>query len=471
MTQGLTPPAHIQLVVFGESREYGALKKTLFNNGHRLSLVHGAAWLTQGATSCGAHSSLLFFGLREIETVALLSALSKRTLPTLGVFSHDHVLKPELTLAFDDFVRWPCEQNEFALRLARLLPESAILPAGHDDQALIDEFSRLNMVGSSPVFLEALSLIKRTARCEIPVLIEGETGTGKELAARAVHYLGPRRDYPFIPVNCGAIPDTLVESEFFGHARGAFTDAKEARTGLIAQAQGGSLFLDEIDALSPKAQVVLLRFLQDQQYRVLGGQRYLQADIRLITACNTNLEKRVEDGAFRQDLLFRLKIMAIPLPPLRERRGDVWLLAEHFLERFSHKYQQPTKKVDPQALAWLERHAWPGNVRELENLIHREFVLAEGEVVRLHAGDAVSRERRKNPLDRRNPSSVHAYFNQAKEKLILDFERQYVTTLLRETHGNVSLAAKRAGTERRVFGKLLKKHGIDRSQFFPNTSD
>src|SRR5258706_4658136 len=197
----------------------------------------------------------------------------------------------------------------------------------------MEDFGELNLVGRSPAFLEVLELTKRFSACDATVLVQGETGTGKELVARAIHYLGARRNFPFIPVNCGALPDSLVESELFGHARGAFTDARDARRGLIAEAQGGTLFLDEIEVLTPKAQVALLRFLQDLEYRPVGGAVVHDANVRIIAASNANLGTLQSDGHFRKDLLFRLNVLSVDLPPLRERQSDVVFLAEIFLKR------------------------------------------------------------------------------------------------------------------------------------------
>lgn len=319
-----------------------------------------------------------------------------------------------------------------------------------------------NMVGRSPAFMEMARLILKIGECDAPVLIEGETGTGKELASRAIHYLGSRRDLPFIAVNCGAIPDTLVESELFGHHKGAFTDAKESRSGLITQAHGGTLFLDEIETLSPKGQVTLLRFLQDQQYRPLGSRTSEKADVRIITATNVDLEKLVGKGAFRQDLLFRLKILLLELPPLRARHGDVELLAQHYIRQFSAKYGKPAAVLQPGTVSWMNSYAWPGNVRELENLIHREFLLADGHQISIKC-KASGVEQRKS-IDRRLAQFVNRDFNTAKATAIEDFEKKYLCNLLSLAHGNVTLAAKMAGKERRAIGKLLKKHGIEKNQ-------
>lgn len=307
-------------------------------------------------------------------------------------------------------------------------------------------------VGRSPLFLAMLAQLMRVAASDAPVLIEGPTGSGKELAARAIHYEGLRCDGPFVPVNCGALPDHLLEAELFGHERGAFTDAKTARRGLVAEANGGTLFLDEVDALSPKAQVALLRFLQDQRYRPVGGSRELHTNVRLIAASNQPLHDELR---FRSDLLYRLKILHLVLPPLRERGDDVVLLAGHFVQRFCAKYRMPPKRFDADTLAWMAAQAWPGNVRELENWVHRELLMAEGALISAVPGH----ERHVAQADGHMPL---ASFQHAKAEAVRLFEHDYVLRLLRHTGGNVTRAAQIAGKERRAFGKLLKKHGIDR---------
>ncbi len=334
-----------------------------------------------------------------------------------------------------------------------------------EENQLPDAFARLNLVGRSPAFIRVLNLIKKLGQSDAPVLVQGETGTGKELAARAIHYLGARHDYPFIPVNCGAIPDNLVENELFGHERGAFTDAKGSQPGLVSQAEGGTLVLDEVDALSPKAQVALLRFLENHEYRPLGGRRVRTIDVRIIAATHVDLRELAEQGVFRQDLVFRLNILVLKLPPLAARRGDVELLAQHFLRQYARRYHQPMRGIHPQALGWMNAYHWPGNVRELENLMHRAFVLSEGPTIQLcHLMPEEEEDGAWEPDgEGRGPSEES--FRAAKARIIARFEKQYLSRLLRETGGNVSLAARRAGKERRSLGKLLKKHGIERSRY------
>ena len=323
------------------------------------------------------------------------------------------------------------------------------------------DFGSLNLVGESPAFRRALTLIHRVSQCDATVLVLGETGTGKELASRAIHYLSRRRSGPFVALNCGAIPEALVESELFGHARGAFTDAKETREGIIAQARGGTILLDEVDALSPRSQVALLRFLQDQEYRPVGGRAVHHANVRIVAATNADLTAMVRRGEYRQDLLFRLDLLTIDLPPLRDRDGDARRLAEVFVSRFNQQYGT-AKTLHPDTLTFLARHAWPGNVRELENAIHREFLLGDGPAVRvMHARSADEGGGPRPSLE----ALTTLDFRAAKARTIAEFERAYLVELLARTKGNLSQAAKVAGKERSRLGKLVKKYGLTRRHF------
>ncbi|HEV8551141.1 MAG TPA: sigma-54 dependent transcriptional regulator [Polyangiaceae bacterium] len=322
------------------------------------------------------------------------------------------------------------------------------------------ELERMNLIGRSPAFLQTVELIRRLAACDATTLITGETGTGKEVAARAVHYLSVRSGCPFIPVHCGALPDGLLETELFGHERGAFTDAKERRAGLIKEAEGGTLFLDEVEALTPRAQVVLLRFLQDQKYRAVGGRTLFSTNLRIVAATNSALEELVERGLFRQDLWFRLRVLELTLPALRERQGDAELLARHFLARFSETYRRPAKQLLPETVAWLEAHAWPGNVRELESLMLREFLLRDGDEILV----TVPARRTTSVLPPAStgvaPTSQSFAFKPAKARAIAEFERAYLRQLLSHTGGNISRAALLAKKDRSALNKLVRKHRL-----------
>jgi DNA-binding NtrC family response regulator len=326
----------------------------------------------------------------------------------------------------------------------------------------------VKLIGQAPVFLDVLRQIAGIAAISAPVLIDGETGTGKELVARAMHYSGPRSAMPFIPANCGALPENLIENEFFGHTRGAYTDAREPQPGLIAQAQDGTLFLDEVDALPLRGQVALLRFLQDLRYRPLGSTRDEQADVRIVAATNVSLDDLVAQRRFRPDLLYRLKIFSLALPALRERPGDAELLARHFVRLYSKQYKCAELQIASADLAWIRSHSWPGNVRELENLIHRAVVLSQGKsAVEFEFVNAEA------PPDHRPPPASEAGlplwklgFRRAKAAAIQAFERSFIERALLESRGNISAAARLSGKERRAFGKLMKKHGVTNRQFF-----
>jgi len=312
------------------------------------------------------------------------------------------------------------------------------------------------LIGRAAIFLAAITLIERIARYDVPVVIEGETGTGKELVARAIHYSSARRDGPFVPINCGGIPDTLIESELFGHERGAFTDARAASKGMVEVANRGTLFLDEIDSLSPHAQVTLLRFLQDQRYRPIGGRVDRQSDVRIVAASNRNLEALVEAGGFRADLLFRVKLMYVELPPLRSRGGDAAYLAHHFVTGLNRKYAPERKRVTPALELWLEGQRWPGNVRELENFIHRRYLLTEGTDIGL---PDVQPLRMEAPADV-SSQTVNLVYRSAKAAALAEFDRAYLRALLAHTRGNIAAAARVASKERRALGRMIRKYGL-----------
>ncbi|WP_369930340.1 sigma 54-interacting transcriptional regulator [Xanthomonas sp. NCPPB 2632] len=309
------------------------------------------------------------------------------------------------------------------------------------------------LLGSSPQFHHVLAQLRRFAAFDVTVLIGGETGTGKELAARAVHYLSARAGMPFIPINCGALAESLVESELFGHERGAFTDAKNATSGLIAEADGGTLFLDEVDALPAKAQAALLRFLQDRTYRRVGGSQQRTANVRLVAASNADLGALAEARRFRRDLLYRLQVLTLTLPPLRERGNDAVELAHVFLARLNEQYrgQVSSKRFHTDALHVMAGHGWPGNVRELEHFVHREFLLCDGDEIRATAGQGTRRDA--------VGLATEGEFKDAKARAIEEFERGYVTRTLAMAQGNVSHAARMAGQDRSAFSKLVRKYG------------
>lgn len=322
-----------------------------------------------------------------------------------------------------------------------------------------------SLIGRSPAFRQVVALIERMARYDAPVLIQGETGTGKELAARAIHYRSARCRGPFVPLNCGALPEALVESELYGCERGAFTDARQARHGLVAAAEGGTLFLDELDSLPVRAQVSLLRFLQDCTYRTVGGTRLHSGNVRVIAAASPRLPQLLASGAFRDDLAFRLNILLLEMPPLRDRPGDARLLAEYFVARHANHYGVAARPLHPASLAWIAHYRWPGNVRELDNRVQRALLLTDDTLLHLDPADAAAlvQAAPAGPAPG-DDASAPAAFNEARAQALECFERHYLERLMQATAGNVTKAARLAGKERRSLGKLLKKHGLDRGR-------
>ncbi|HQZ03584.1 MAG TPA: sigma-54 dependent transcriptional regulator [Thauera sp.] len=356
-----------------------------------------------------------------------------------------------------------------SLRLDSVGAQVSLDRGGPQGNAVAEDLSSFGLLGTAPCFIAAMNQVRRFADTTAHVLLHGETGTGKELVARAIHYLGPRRYKPFVPVNCGALPDNLMENELFGHARGAFTDARESQPGVVGGADGGTLFLDEIECLSQKGQVALLRFLQDGVYRPLGSRCAIQADVRVIAASNRDFDEMVREGSFRQDLLYRLAIMSISLPPLRARSGDIPGLIRHFIGRFAREYEVAAPRPDDGSVIAAMDYAWPGNIRELENVVHRQFLLAENGVLRLELPRLTcppDRETAAHHSAPDDPASLAVMdMKVAKAKVIERFEREYLETVIAAAGGNVSAAARQAGKERRAFGKLLKKYGIDRVRY------
>ena len=361
-----------------------------------------------------------------------------------------------LVEAADDFLYCAASEPELALRSARLHVRSRLKYA--DERRETEEFlTALPMVGRSAAFLAVARKAASMAQAHAAVLICGETGSGKELIARAIHYQGIRRGKPFIPVNCGALPDHLFENEVFGHVKGAFTDASSAEKGLIAEAEDGTLFLDEIDALSQSAQVKLLRFLQNGEYRPLGSARAMIANARVIAASNVDLRARVEAKHFREDLFYRLNVLSVTLPALRDRGDDVVSLAQHFLDLHANRQNCERPRLSEAACRKLLNYSWPGNVRELEGVIQRAILLNGTGVV--HAADIELPEGKSKDLLR------HETLRRAKSFVIGEFERNYVAKLLAQHQGNITQAARAAGKDRRTLQRLVRKYALNRDSF------
>jgi two-component system response regulator GlrR len=391
-----------------------------------------------------------------LESGSFLSWLQNKPIrkPTMAVLSGecDCRLFNLASQVADDFVTESAQAPEIRHRLTRLIgkveDETAIAR-----RVLTDEFALAQLVGRDPAFLAQVNKIPLLARSASPVLITGETGTGKELCAHAIHNLSARRVRPFIPIDCGAFPDHLFENEMFGHTRGAYTDAHRDQKGLVALAEGGTLFLDEVDSLSLTAQSKLLRFLQERTYRPLGSERFMRADVRIIAATNRDLEATAKTKQFRLDLFFRLCVLKLHVMPLRERRGDVELLAVHFLSEICRENQVPQKSLAATTARLLRGHDWPGNVRELYNVIQQCVTFSEvAQILPQHLPIQFDGTQADEPVS----------FDKARTIVLQTFERRYVEDLLRECGGNVTHAARLAQKERRVFGRLVKRYNIKR---------
>jgi transcriptional regulator with PAS, ATPase and Fis domain len=302
-----------------------------------------------------------------------------------------------------------------------------------------------------------LELVQKAARSESNILIQGESGTGKELIARAIHANSTRAAEVFVPLDCAALQDTLLESELFGHERGAFTGADRVKPGMVEVADRGTLFLDEIGELPLALQAKLLRALQERQIRRVGATKFMNVDVRLVSATNRDIAELVRKGQFRDDLFYRVNVITIALPPLRERTGDVALLAHHCLRRYGRNREQPIEGIEPEALLRLETYAWPGNVRELQNVIERACALTDGPMIRLRdLPDHVRGRGRPAPAI----PGKDLPLAQAREAWLHAFAQEYLTDLLRRHGGNISQAAKTAGVDRKTLHRLLAKHGI-----------
>jgi len=403
----------------------------------------------------------------------------RRRIPVVIILegNDDRTIGDLLRRGAADFITLPLRAEEVTTRVQRIIEHSPSyegfsMENTHNPQNETDEqnggnetdcveerdFMRM-LIGKSSVFVREVNKIPFVAKCDSGVLIYGETGTGKEVFARAVHGNSCRMDKPFIPVSCAAIPTDLIENEFFGHHEGAFTGAGTTKHGIIREAEGGTVLLDEIDSLPLLAQSKLLRFLQEKEYKRLGSSKIEYADVRIIAATNADLDKAVRQGKFRQDLYFRLNVIPLTLPALRHRGEDIVLLANHFIRRYCSKLNIQRKYFSRYAEQKLLGYSWPGNVRELEHVIERTVIFTEGTTIK--------------PENVLLPETSHPglalTLQQAKTRMIADFEKQYIENLLHAHNGNISEAATVAGKNRRSFWELIRKHNIDVRHFRPVT--
>jgi len=460
----MTPsPASPHLLIADDDPEILTMLEDIFSgHGYRISTARWGNDAYQKLQAGGLDLLLTDLKMPDLDGFALLERMRREQpdLPVLVITSSKSVQDAVRAMKQGalDYVQKPFNVDELlvtvqnALEVGRLRRESRLLA-----EELARPYRFENIVGDDPRMQEVYALIRDVAGTSTTVLIEGESGTGKELIAQAIHYASPRNRQPLVKVNCVTLSESLLESELFGHERGAFTGAVSMKRGLFEVAHGGTLFLDEIGEMSPSTQMKLLQFLQDGTFRRVGGTQNLKVDVRIIAATNRDLRKMVSEEKYREDLYYRLHVFPISLPPLRERKGDIPRLARHFLQRFSQEMGKPVRGFTSEALRILENQSWPGNVRELENAIERALVLCKGEWLNeevlafLNEADSTEVEQSVRNLIR---------MGRPLQDQMESYERDILKEILQECHGNRTQAARRLCINRTTLLAKLKKHGL-----------
>lgn len=350
-----------------------------------------------------------------------------------------------------DYVSKPFKLDEIRLTIRHALEHKRLVQENFlYRQELVTKYQLDNIVGRSPQMLQLYKTIARVADSRSTVLIIGESGTGKELVARAIHFNSQRAPMPFVAVDCGSLAETLLESELFGHVRGAFTGAITSKKGLFEEADNGTCFLDEVGDISLSMQTKLLRVLQEHEIKRVGGRETIKIDVRIVAATNKNLEELVEEGKFREDLFYRLNVVSVQLPPLRERAEDIPLLASHFLKKYAAENNKPISRISPEATNHLTRYRWPGNVRELENVIERAMALSQHTVI---LPEDLPRRLRMEPQE--------ADLSSFPSRISLsELEKLYIQKVLEETGGNKKKAADILGIDRRTLYRMAARYGL-----------
>ena len=376
-----------------------------------------------------------------------------------GALSVDRIFNENISLVEDlKFLTILASNVAQAVRINRMAAEERIRLKEENTtlkEKLKERYSQYNIVGRSNKMREVFLMIEQVSSGDATVIIRGESGTGKELVANAIHYNGPRTEGPFIKINCAALPENLIESELFGHEKGSFTGATEKRIGKFERANGGTLFLDEIGTLNLSAQAKLLRVLQERELERVGGSRTIRVDVRIIAATNKALEKAMEDGSFREDLYYRLNIFPIYLPPLRERKTDILLLADFFMEKYARKYGKEVKRISTPAIDAIIRYHWPGNVRELENCMERAVIMCSDKVIYGHH----------LPPSLQTAETSNTSFAGSLKESLEGFEREMIMDALKSSGGNMAKAARLLDTSERIIGIRAQKYGINPAIF------
>lgn len=457
----MSPPQGKILVVDDDAIARGLLAEALRKHGYAVDEVTGGAEAIDRGRRMRFEVVLTDIRMGDVDGFAVLQEFKQHSPDTsivlLTAFGSMEGAIEGIRQGAYDYLAKPFKKEEIMLVVQRSLEHSRLVRENaRFREELRDRQDLSRLVGSSPLMLEVYKLVARVSSGKSTVLVEGESGTGKELIARAIHANSPRREYPFVPVNCAALPDTLLESELFGHEKGAFTGAVGVKRGLFESAHDGTIFLDEIGDVGAALQVKLLRVLQEQEVRRVGGTASTNVDVRIIAATNRDLSQLVKEGKFREDLFYRLNVVRIVMPPLRERQEDIPMLAHHFLQKFSSENGQMIRGFIPDTMALLRRYHWPGNVRELENVIERAVSLTHGPLI---LPDDLPNPVRQTPSNSLAPAALPG---QDGDLISLDeLEKQYLVRVLKECSHNKLRAAKILGIDRRTLYRMAERFGLD----------
>jgi DNA-binding NtrC family response regulator len=363
-----------------------------------------------------------------------------------------------------DFIAKPFDQDEIIFKIRKALERSRLISENRRLQKACQN-EALPLIGQSPAIKKVFEKITLIADSDVTVLITGESGTGKDLTARSIHALSPRKNKPYIPINCPAIPEHILESELFGYKKGAFTNAYRDKTGLFQEANHGTIFLDEIGDVGPKIQTKLLRVIQEKEVKPLGDARVEHVDVRIITSTNQDLQQKIKDKEFREDFFYRLSVITIELPPLRDRITDIPLLCDHLLAKNCKKLNKPAKHLSENVMNLFMKHTWPGNVRELENVLVQGILYAASDTI--HRADIPIENNSANECGGMAIGSDMGQlsYKDAKETTLTQFNHNYIGAMLSMTQGNITQAAKRCAMDRQALQQIMKRYAIDPEKF------
>jgi DNA-binding NtrC family response regulator len=461
------PADHARVVVVDDDPGIlRMLERILVRGGYHVTAVPDAAGALQTLEAAAGQIDLLMSDLHmpEMDGLQLITRVRERwpDVPIV-VLSGDASARSAVSTmrmgAYDYVTKPPASSEELLMTVGRAVEWRGLTRRARRLERQVDIAQRFEgIVGTTPGMNAVFRLVESVASTDATVLLLGESGTGKELLARALHARSARAGRPFLPINCAALTETLLDSELFGHVRGAFSGASSNRAGVFEEATRGTLFLDEIGDIPPATQVRLLRVLQEGEIRPVGASEIRRVDVRIVAATHRDLRAAVRAGTFREDLFYRLAVVEIEIPPLRSRPGDIPLLAQHFVAKHAARFVRRPPRLDPLALSALQHHRWPGNVRELENAIERAVALASGDTIAL---DDLPPGLRARPCPKEDDGHLDLPFGAAKQAAMDAFERRYVTDALMRSAGNLAETARRCGLDKTNLRRILRRQEID----------